>query len=261
MRPVRPARPVRAGAVGPVRAVGAVVVALAALGLPAAPALAAAPAPAVPAAAPAPAPAPTTVTVTGVGSASAVPDLAVLTAGVEVTRPTAEKALAAQNTAAKALLAAARGAGVAERDIRTENLALSAVYRDEDDTSKVTGYQASQVFTLKVRAIGRTGAVIQAVMDAAGDAGRIHAVAFDLADPGALRARARDAAYADARGKAAQYAKLAGRRLGRLVSLDESDGGRPRPVAMPVAAAKEDVPLAPGEIQDEVSVTAVYALR
>ncbi|MFJ2768505.1 SIMPL domain-containing protein [Streptomyces sp. NPDC087300] len=242
-----------------VRSVSAFAVALAALGLPAAPAVAAAPAPAAPAVAPAPA---TTVTVTGTGSASAAPDTAVLTAGVEVTGKTAEKALAAQNTAADALLAAVREAGVADKDVKTESLSLSAAYEDVNGTAKLTGYQASQTFSIKVRALERTGAVIQAVVGAAGDAGRVHAVAFDVADAGPLRAKARDAAYADARDKAAQYAKLAGRRLGRLVSLDESDGGRPRPVPVPVGAfAKEDVPVAPGQIQDEVAVTAVFELR
>ncbi|MEU6122243.1 SIMPL domain-containing protein [Streptomyces sp. NPDC047123] len=243
--------------------------ALAALGLPAASAVAA------PAAAPpvtAAVQAPTTVTVTGTGSATAAPDMAVLTAGVEVTGPTADQALAAQGTAAKALLAAARTAGVAERDIRTESLALTPVYGDDggkgddgddgDDGEKVTGHRASQTFSLTIRDIDRTGAVIQAVVDAAGDAARIQAVAFDVEDPSALRAKARTAAFKDARAKATQYAKLTGRRLGRLVRLDESDGGRARPVQMPVGAfAKDSVPVAPGRIQDEVSVTAVYELK
>ncbi|MFF3640972.1 SIMPL domain-containing protein [Streptomyces sp. NPDC002564] len=241
--------------------------ALAALGLPAASAVAA------PAAAPpvtAAVQAPTTVTVTGTGSATAAPDMAVLTAGVEVTGPTADQALAAQGTAAKALLAAARKAGVAERDIRTESLALTPVYGDDgdkgeddgDDGEKVTGHRASQTFSLTIRDIDRTGAVIQAVVDAAGDAARIQAVAFDVEDPSALRAKARTAAFKDARAKATQYAKLTGRRLGRLVRLDESDGGRARPVQMPVGAfAKDSVPVAPGRIQDEVSVTAVYELK
>lgn len=258
MRSVRSVCSVRS-----VSSVSALAVALAALGLPAASAVAA------PAAAPpvtAAVQAPTTVTVTGTGSATAAPDMAVLTAGVEVTGPTADQALAAQGAAAKALLAAARKAGVAERDIRTESLALTPVYGDDggkgDDDEKVTGHRASQTFSLTIRDIDRTGAVIQAVVDAAGDAARIQAVAFDVEDPSALRAKARTAAFKDARAKATQYAKLTGRRLGRLVRLDESDGGRARPVQMPVGAfAKDSVPVAPGRIQDEVSVTAVYELK
>ncbi|MET8687042.1 SIMPL domain-containing protein [Streptomyces sp. NPDC004732] len=260
-----------------VRSVSALVLGLAALGLPGAPAVAAqAAAPAAVAA-----PAPATVTVTGAGAASAAPDIAVLTAGIEVTRPTADKALTEQNAAAGALLAAVRAAGVAERDIRTENLSLTAVYRDQEAESnqyrakgakgaegakaedeQLVGYRATQMFSLTIRDIKKTGAVVQAVVDAPGDASRIHSVAFDVKDPQALRAKARKSAYQDVRAKAAQYAELSGRRLGRLVSLEESDGGRPRPVPVPVASfSKEGVPVAPGRIQDEVSVTAVYELR
>ncbi|WP_306335788.1 SIMPL domain-containing protein [Streptomyces sp. KL118A] len=259
-----------------VRSVSALALGLAALGLPGAPVAAAQAAPAAgPAAVVAPAPA--TVTVTGAGSASAAPDMAVLTAGIEVTRPTAEKALTEQNAAAEALLSAVRAAGVAERDIRTENLSLTAVYRDQaadpnpyeaggrltrGEGDQLIGYQATQMFSLTIRDIKKTGAVVQAVVDAPGDASRIHSVAFDVRDPQALRAKARKSAYQDVREKAAQYAGLSGRRLGRLVSLEESDGGRPRPVPVPVASfSKEGVPVAPGRIQDEVTVTAVYELR
>ncbi|MEW2527807.1 SIMPL domain-containing protein [Streptomyces sp. NPDC047071] len=244
----------------PARPLATALLALAALGVGAAPAGAVAPVAEAPAAVSARQPA--TVTVTGTGSASAAPDLAVISMGVEVTAPTAKKALAGQNTAARALLAAAREQGVAERDARTVGLSLSAVYKDEDGASKLTGYRASQSFSLTVRDLPATGRVLQAAMDAAGDAGRVDGVAFDVADKRGLRAEARAAAHDDARAKAEQYAQLTGRPLGRLVSLSESDGGGPRPLAVPVEALAKDqgVPVAPGEIEDQVTLTAVYEL-
>ncbi|MGW7412584.1 SIMPL domain-containing protein, partial [Streptomyces sp. NPDC054863] len=203
-----------------------------------------------------------TVTVTGSGAATAAPDLAIVNVGVEATRPTAKQALAAQSAAAKALLAAVKAQGVADRDVRTESLSLNAVHSYENGVAKLTGYQASQSFSVKVRALSRTGAVIQAAMDAAGEAGRISGVTFDVADPAALRAVARKAAFEDARSKAAQHARLSGRELGRLISIVESDAGRPTPVDVPPGAAADEpsVPVAPGQIQDEVTVTAVYEL-
>lgn len=209
---------------------------------------------------------PATLTVTGEGRASAAPDMATVTLGVEATGTTTKQALAAQSRAADALLAAVRGQGVADRDIRTESLALSPVYTTGTEPGaepKITGYRAAQSFSVKVRDLKRTGTVVQAGVDATGDAGRVESVVFDLADPSALRAAARAAAYADAHEKALQYAELSGHRLGRLVSIDEGASGRPRPVAVPAAAFDEPsakVPVAPGEIEDEVSVTAVYEL-
>ncbi|MEV6329438.1 SIMPL domain-containing protein [Streptomyces sp. NPDC051909] len=248
----RPARPLRALAVG--AALGGVLLGAAA------PANAVAPG-AVPAAA-VRAPAPATVTVSGSGRAAAAPDLAVLSVGVEATRKTAKEALAAQNTAAKALVDALHAQGVADRDIRTENLSLAPVYAQSSaGESKVTGYQAGQSFAVKVRDLDRTGQIIGAVNDATGDAGRISGVVFDVSDPTALRAAAREAAHRDARDKAEQYARLSGRRLGRLVSLTEGESARPGPAAVPAAAdGGEAVPLAPGEIEEHVTVTAVYEL-
>ncbi|MEU7026106.1 SIMPL domain-containing protein [Streptomyces sp. NPDC046275] len=251
----RLARPLRALAVG--AALGGVLLGAAA------PASAAAPGATAPAAA-VRAPAPTTVTVTGNGRATAAPDLAVLSVAVEVTRKTAKEAMAAQETAARALVDALHTEGVADRDIRTESLSLSPVYaQSTGGENKVTGYQAGQGFSVKVRDIDRAGRVIGAVNDATGDAGRVNGVVFDVADPTALRTTAREAAHRDAHDKAAQHARLSGRRLGRLVSLTEGESVRPGPGTLPAAAADggAPVPLAPGEIEEHVTVTAVYELE
>ncbi|MGA5195613.1 SIMPL domain-containing protein [Streptomyces exfoliatus] len=206
--------------------------------------------------------APATVTVSGNGRAAAAPDLAILSVGVEATRKTAKEAMAAQNTAAEALLGVLDKQGIAERDIRTDSLSLSPVYtQNAQGESKVTGYQAGQSFSVKVRDIDRAGQVIGAVNDATGDAGRINGVVFDVADPSALRVKAREAAYRDAYDKAAQHARLSGHRLGRLVSLSEGESVRPGPGAAPgVSADEASVPLAPGEIEEQVTVSAVFEL-
>ncbi|WP_260605275.1 SIMPL domain-containing protein [Streptomyces sp. WAC01280] len=208
------------------------------------------------------APAPATVSVTGTGRAAAAPDLAILSVGVEATRKTAKEAMAAQSTAAEALLAVLRKQGIDDRDIRTDSLSLSPVYtQNAEGESKVTGYQAGQSFSVKVRDLDKTGQVIGAVNEATGDAGRINGVVFDVADPSALRVKAREAAFQDAYDKAAQHARLSGHRLGRLVSLSEGDSVRPGHGALPSMAADEPgVPLAPGEIEEQVTVSAVFEL-
>ncbi|WP_433544775.1 SIMPL domain-containing protein [Streptomyces sp. CA-294286] len=209
-------------------------------------------------------PAPSTVTVTGSGEATATPDTAFVAMGVETTAPATRTALAAQSTAARALLDAVRAQGVADSDVRTESLSLTPLHEYENGSQRLIGYQAGQNFSVRVRDLSRTGAVIQAAMDAAGDAGRVNGVSFDVADAAPLRAAARRAAHLDAREKAAQHARLSGRLLGRLVSLTESDAGRPRPVDVPpgaVADAPPSASLAPGQVKDEVTVTAVYELH
>ncbi|MCW8378955.1 SIMPL domain-containing protein [Streptomyces justiciae] len=207
--------------------------------------------------------APATVTVTGEGSAVGEPDIALVGAGVEAVAKTTQAALKAQNTASAALLKAVRAQGVADRDIRTENVSLSPVYDYTDGESTLKGYQAAQSFSIKVREPAATGALLQAITDATGDAGRINSVVFDLEDRRPLQARARKAAHDDARGKAAQYARLSGLHLGRLVSLKEGGTGYfapSPPVSADASAGFSGVPLAPGEIKSTATVTAVYEL-
>ncbi|MFI9119930.1 SIMPL domain-containing protein [Streptomyces bikiniensis] len=228
----------------------------------AAPALAAAPA-GTPLPAAAREAAPATVTVAGHGRAAAAPDLAILSIGVEAGRATAKEAMAAQKTAAEALLAVLYKQGIAERDIRTDSLSLAPVYtQSAEGESRVTGYQAGQAFSVKVRDIDRTGQVVGAVNDATRDAGRINGVVFDVADPSALRAKAREAAFRDAYDKAAQHARLSGHRLGRLVSLSEGESVRPGPGGAAPTLSAEDtgVPTAPGEIEEQITVSAVFEL-
>ncbi|MDX2674946.1 SIMPL domain-containing protein [Streptomyces sp. NY05-11A] len=239
----------------------AALVSLLALGIPALAAPTATAAVRLAPASPASPASPATVTVSGEGSASAAPDLAVVGAGVEASAKTSQAALDTQNKAAAALLAAVRAQGVADRDIRTQSVSLNPVYDYTGSTARLKGYQAAQSFSVKVRQVARTGAVLQAVTDAAGDAARINSVAFDLSDPAPLRARAREAAHDDAHAKAEQYARLSGRWLGRLVSFSEDASTSPRPV--PPSADTPGisaVPVAPGEIRATATVTAVYEL-
>jgi uncharacterized protein YggE len=205
-----------------------------------------------------------TVTVGGRGEASAVPDLAIISVGVEIRKPTATEAVEAHATTARALLDAVHAQGVSDRDIRTESMWLNPVYEhDESGNSHLAGFEAGQAFSVKVRDVTRTGKVLRATVDAVGDAGRINGVAFDVEDRAALRHRARAAAFKDARAKASHYARLSDQRLGDLLSVNEvsSGGGSPIPILSWQAADGAPVPVAPGEIKEKIDVVVVYQLR
>lgn len=231
------------------------VCALTAAALVAATALTAAPAAAA-------APDPATISVTGNGTAAAKPDLAILSIGVESRGDTAKQAEEAMAKASNDLLAAVRDEGVAKKDVQTQGLSLRAVYDEKSGDSKVIGYEAGQTFTVRVRDIDSTGEVVQAATDAAGDAGRVNSVSFDVADHDEVEAEAREDAYRNAQAKAAQYAALSGNELGPLVSLKEGGGGTPQPigVAAPEAADATKLEVPEGEITSDVTVSAEYRL-
>jgi hypothetical protein len=195
------------------------------------------------------------VSVAGTGTASAAPDVVRTQIGAETSGASVDEALRAANDAARRVVEALRGEGVAERDIQTAGVQLYPQYGPEGQ--QVTGYTARQDLTVVLRDLDAAGATIAVAVAAGGDAARLSGVSFTLADDTALRAQAREEAFADARVKAEQYAELAGRELGEVVSVREDAGGS-SPYASgggsAESASADAVPLAPGSA--EVSVTA-----
>lgn len=127
----------------------------------------------------------------------------------------------------------------------------------------VNGYDVFQSLTVKLRNLDEAGDAISDAADAGGNATRINGVSFDIEDNSKLLVQARDAAFADAKAKAEQYARLAGRSLGRATQISEgSVGGGPIMYAGGRAEAAMDssVPIQPGTQQISISSTVVWEL-
>ncbi|MGN9779996.1 SIMPL domain-containing protein [Nonomuraea sp. ZG12] len=176
----------------------------------------------------------TDITVVGEGAVAAPPDVMRLHAGVEVRRRSAAEAFAEVRAAAARLTEALRGAGIAGEDLRTTELSLGPEY---EAYPKVSAYRAAQGVEAVIRDLARADQVID-VVAGVGEEARLNGVAFEVSDPAAVLRRARDRAFADAAAKAAQYAELAGRELGGVVSVSEEVEQGPQPLR--VAAAMED---------------------
>jgi uncharacterized protein YggE len=107
--------------------------------------------------------------------------------------------------------------------------------------------------------LSRVGSLLVAAIDAGGDGARIDGISFSHHDAAGLEREARDAAFADARSKAEQYAGLAGQALGEVRHVVE--GGADGPVVLRtgamVASAGAPVPIDAGEgtVVADVSVT------
>lgn len=202
------------------------------------------------------------ITVTAQGRATAAPDLAVITLGVQREAPSAAEAVAEMSAGAEAVLAAVEAAGIAGRDVQTQGLDLSPrrEMREGPGRGEIVGYVAATTVTVRVRDLGRLGAVLDSVVGAG--ANLFRGLSFDLADRQAAEDAARRAAVAEARRRAALYAEAAGVALGPLVRLEEA-GGAPRPEMMRAATAMADaggVPVAEGELELTARVTLVYGI-
>lgn len=201
--------------------------------------------------------------VTGSGTARGARDECVITVGSDVRRPSAAGALSGSAESLAQMRAVLLGSGLEESALATSAVSLNPVY---DDYPTVAGFQAAVQLTATTRDIDAAGELLSAVVAAGGNAARVHDVSFRHSDPTGLMIRARDAAWADALGRASQLAALAGRELGEVLAIDETIG-RPRPPGpMRMAAMAESdtagtMSLDAGEGAVVVSLTVGWSLR
>jgi len=200
------------------------------------------------------------VAVMGEASASVAPDAAIIHLGVTNQAKTTKEASEANARTASALAAALRGAGIDDKDIQTSRLTLQATYESSitSGRGRVNGFQASNQVTIKVRDVGKLADTIdRAVAAGANDVGGIE---FLVSAPSQALDAARTEAFADARRKAEIYAKAAGVKLGRVLSMSEDQASaEPMPMVARGAAAMA-TPIAPGERTLRVTVTVSYEL-
>lgn len=211
------------------------------------------------------------ITVTGTGRVSGRPDTLTATIGVEVIADSVAAALSGANEQADALFSALTDAGVASEDIQTVDVSLQPRFPEPvggvepgGGPSGIEGYTATNLVRVVLRDLDSAGEVLQQAAAAAGDAARIQNVGFELQDNAALLEQARAAAFEEARAKAEQYAELADASLGGIVGLTEGVATPPaaRSFAGGDAAAESAaVPIAPGEQEVRVTVTATWALQ
>ncbi len=196
--------------------------------------------------------------------ASRVPDVATLSAGV-VTQAADGNAAMRQNAEQMSqVVQAIKAAGIPDKDVQTSGVNLNPQYRyAENEAPRITGYQANNTVSLKVRDITKLGKVLDAL--AAVGANQINGPMFEIDQPEPVYDEARVAALKKARARAETYADALGLRVRRIVSISEGGGGGFRPMPMmaaaaPRAKAEMDTPVSPGETTVSVNLDVVFEL-
>ena len=204
------------------------------------------------------------ITVTGVGTVSVVPDAVRFNATVSIISSTNSAALSAATKSAAAVRTALKTAGIAVKDIRSASISVYPEYNwTQEGGTKITGYRASQSFDVLVRTASKAGSIIEAVVTAGGDNVQLGGVIPVTLNPSVATEDARAAAVANAKSKAASYAKLLGTSIGKVLSLEEQSSpvySSPFPMAKASAdAAAVEIDL--GEQDVTVSITVKWALN
>ncbi len=202
------------------------------------------------------------ITVKAQGTVQVTPDAVRISANATNVAATSKDALAATAKSAASIRAALRSAKIDSKDIATQSVSVFPEYRySNDGGSTLVGYRATQAFTITVRAANTAGAVVDAIVAAAGDSAQISGVSPFVLDSTKSSEAARAVAVKNAKARALSYAKLLGVKLGKINYLvEESAPNSVAPVFTTAKAEDAATVVDLGQQDVTVSITAQWAL-
>lgn len=202
------------------------------------------------------------ITIDGEGKVNAKPDIAQVVMGL-TSEGTDLGQIQIQNTQkVNALIAALKAAGVADKDLQTQQYSISPKYDYTGGTQRIVGYQVSQQLVVKIRDLSKVGSLLTQAAQLG--ANQVNGLVFTFDDPSALQQEARRKAIADARQKADDLAKSLGVSVVKVISFSEAGGGNPVPRPMfDYAVANEakavappaDIQVGSSDLDSRISVT------
>jgi hypothetical protein len=212
-----------------------------------------------------PAPDRRTITVIGIGRASATPDIARVTLGMDVVNAKLSTALTEVNKKTADIMAALEKAGVDKQDIRTAefNVIPQQAY-GPNGPGPITGYRVINTVRVTVRDMAQAGAVLDAAVNAG--ANTIQNLTFTIEDMTPTETAARKNAMTNAKAKAEELAAEAGATVGQVLTISEVISGGPIPLMQMNAPAAEaigggGVSIAPGMQDVNIQVQVVYEIE
>lgn len=216
-------------------------------------------------------PLPGTITVSGNAQVLVVPDEATIRIGVV---RQASSAKDAQEEAAKIgadILKSIGGLGVPAQRIQTSRLTISPVYGQQRanpgniDTTRITGYVASNTVTVTLENLSMVGPVVDAGLD--NGANQLEGVQFRLKNDAKAREQALKQAVTEAKGKAVAIAEALAVTLGPILEVNENGTsvmplGRSSEEAVMAMAVRgpNPTPVSPGQLEINASVQLRFAV-
>jgi uncharacterized protein YggE len=198
-----------------------------------------------------------TVTVTGTGTSRVAPDSAVVRLAAVARGSGVAEAYTAMTSAAASVVEVAR------RHTEQGRIASSgiAVWPWHDHSGTRQGYEARHSYVIGCDDLAGAGTMLTELATEVGDGLAIDSVGLEVTEDHGAGDKAREAAFHDARDKAAQLARLAGAGLGAVQTLVEGDAGRdPSPMPRMAMARDSAGGLEAGEATVTTSVTVVWEL-
>lgn len=197
------------------------------------------------------------ISVVGRGSVLARPDTAYVSLGFQAENTSAKQAQAEAASKMNSVIEAVRAQGIAQADIQTSNY---SIWRDPQRNVFTASYELRVI----IRQIDKSSGLLDAVVSAG--ANSVSGISFGIEDTSALEKQAREKAMSEAAANAAELARLAGVKLGSVVSISENAALPPMPYAVmgremgAPAAADASMPIEPGRNEITVNIQVTYAI-
>lgn len=208
---------------------------------------------------------PHAITISGEGKVTAIPDIAMVTLGLQTERRDVAAAQRENTRIINALLERLTQLDVVKADIATSLYTVYPQFDYSDGRQRLRAYQVHQQLTIKIRDFEKISPVLATVDEF--KLNQVGGLSFTVDDPERFRQAARLKALAQAQQKAQALAAAASVRLGRIVSFAEQAGGGLPPVYAREAAyglggeAAPQPSVEPGSQDIVVVVTVVYELE
>lgn len=205
------------------------------------------------------------ITVVGHGEIAVAPDEAYLSVGVRAQATTAREASDQASAAMRSLLDILQQRGIELRDIQTGHLMVRPEYQhNPDGMMQRVGHSAMNTVRVTVRDLEALGALLDGLVDAAGDLVSLNGVNFGLRDPTVTQDQARSKAIADARRQAELLAREAGVTLGAVQRIGPAGDAPPMRMysgaAMAMSRGAGPMPVEAGEMTTSIDLEVMFAI-
>ena len=197
-----------------------------------------------------------TVTVTGSATSRVAPDSAVVRVAAVARAGGVSEAYAAMTRSADLLVE------VAVRHAPREHVASSGIslWPAHGPDGRREGYEARHAFTVRCAGPADAGAVLAELADEVGDALAVDGIGLEVTEDHGAAGKAREAAFHDARERAAALARMAGAGLGAVQSVVEVGAGDEPGVPRLAMVRESSGGVEPGEAVVTSVVTVVWEL-
>ena len=192
----------------------------------------------------------------GNGSIDAIPDIAVVTLGVETESKDLATAQKENATISTEVIGSLKEAGVSEQDIQTETYQIEPQYDFIDGKRIFRSFKVTNRFEVIIRQIGKTGQIIDEAFESGANV--VGDIGFSLSQPSVYYNRALSDAIRNAVEKAIDVEKTINISVNRIPVriIEERYEYTPRDERF--FSAPVTTPIEPGDIRIQAKIKAVF---